>query len=60
MDLRANRRDHDGEAVKSERESCRMHRCQFLLSGLLECGCCGGSYAILVPERYQWSMRRSK
>ncbi len=47
-------RDADGNALN------RVHRRQFLLSGLLACGCCGGSYAILVPNRYGCSTRRSK
>jgi DNA invertase Pin-like site-specific DNA recombinase len=29
-----------------------MHRKRHLLSGLLTCGVCGGSYAILVKDRY--------
>src|SRR3546814_18616590 len=29
-----------------------MHRKRHLLSGLLTCGDCGGSYAILVKDRY--------
>src|SRR3546814_19290041 len=29
-----------------------MHRKRHLLSGLLTCGACGGSYAILVKDRY--------
>jgi site-specific DNA recombinase len=47
-------RDADGNALN------RAHRRQFLLSGLLVCGCCGGSYAILVPDHYGCSTRRSK
>jgi DNA invertase Pin-like site-specific DNA recombinase len=47
-------RDADGNALN------RAHRRQFLLSGLLECGCCGGSYAVLTPGRYGCSTRRSK
>ena len=47
-------RDENGNALN------RAHRRQFLLSGLLECGCCGGSYAILMPDRYGCSTRRSK
>jgi site-specific DNA recombinase len=47
-------RDADGNALN------RAHRRQHLLSGLLECGCCGGRYIIIVPERYGCSTRRSK
>jgi site-specific DNA recombinase len=47
-------RDPDGNALN------RVHRRQHLLSGLLECGCCGGRYIIIVPERYGCSTRRSK
>jgi site-specific DNA recombinase len=30
----------------------RAHRRQFLLSGLLVCGCCGGGYTIMGKDRY--------
>ncbi|HET6608152.1 MAG TPA: zinc ribbon domain-containing protein [Rhodopila sp.] len=38
----------------------RAHRRKFLLSGLLECGCCGTPYAILAQDRYGCANRRSK
>lgn len=38
----------------------RAHRRKFLLSGLLSCGCCGASYAILAQDRYGCANRRSK
>jgi DNA invertase Pin-like site-specific DNA recombinase len=36
------------------------HRPRFLLSGLLRCACCGGSYAIIGRDRYACSTRRQK
>ncbi len=36
------------------------HRRQFLLSGLLECGCCGGGYTIVAQDRYGCATRRGK
>jgi DNA invertase Pin-like site-specific DNA recombinase len=36
------------------------HRPRFLLSGLLRCGCCGGSYAIVARDRYACSTRKQK
>jgi len=38
----------------------RVHRRQFLLSGLLECGCCGGGYTIIAKHRYGCATRRGK
>lgn len=38
----------------------RVHRRQFLLSGLLKCGYCGADYAIHAQDRYACSTRRSK
>src|SRR5271168_2975568 len=38
----------------------RAHRRKFLLSGLLECGCCGAGYAILAQDRYGCANRWSK
>ncbi len=38
----------------------RAHRRRFLLSGLLVCGCCGGAYTIIGPDRYGCATRRSK
>jgi site-specific DNA recombinase len=37
-----------------------MHRRRFLLSGVLRCGCCGGGYTIIGPDRYGCVTRRSK
>src|SRR5205807_2024678 len=48
------RRDEDGNALN------RAHRRQFLLSGLLVCGCCGGGYTITGKDRYSCATRRSK
>ena len=48
------RRDESGNALN------RAHRRQFLLSGLLACGCCGGGYAIMGLDRYGCATRRSK
>ena len=36
------------------------HRPRFLLSGLLRCGCCQGSYAIIGRDRYACSTRKQK
>jgi DNA invertase Pin-like site-specific DNA recombinase len=38
----------------------RAHRRQFLLSGLLACGCCGGGYTIVAQDRYGCATRRGK
>lgn len=38
----------------------RAHRRQFLLSGLLKCGVCGGGYTIAAQDRYGCATRRSK
>jgi site-specific DNA recombinase len=48
------RRDNCGNALN------RAHRRKFLLSGLLKCGCCGGGFAIVAPDRYGCATRRSK
>jgi site-specific DNA recombinase len=47
-------RDKKGNALN------RLHRRRFLLSGLLVCGCCGGGYTIIGPDRYGCATRRSK
>jgi site-specific DNA recombinase len=47
-------KDVDGNALN------RAHRRQFLLSGLLVCGECGGSYTIVGKDRYGCATRRSK
>ena len=36
------------------------HRRRFLLSGLLKCGCCGGGFTIIGPDRYGCATRRSR
>ena len=36
------------------------HRPRFLLSGLLQCGCCGGGYTIVAKDRYGCATRRQK
>ena len=38
----------------------RTHRREFLLSGLLTCGCCGGGYTIIGKDRYGCATRRGK
>jgi hypothetical protein len=48
------RRDEGGNALN------RVHRRKFLLSGLLKCGCCGGSFTIVAQDRYGCATRRSK
>ena len=47
-------RDEHGNALN------RARRRRFLLSGLLECGCCGGSYSAVQLGRYGCSAARSK
>ena len=44
----------DGNALN------RVHRRKFLLSGLLECGCCGGGYTIIGKDRYGCATLRAK
>ncbi len=48
------KRDNKGRAMN------RAHRKQFLLSGLLICGCCGKPYAIMAKDRYGCSTRKNK
>ena len=38
----------------------RAHRRQFLLSGLLVCGCCGGGYTVMAKDRYGCAAHRGK
>ncbi len=47
-------KDPSGQALN------RAHRRNFLLSGLLKCGCCGGGYTIISPDRYGCAAHRSK
>ena len=47
-------KDGDGTALN------RVRRRQFLLSGLLTCGCCGGAYTIVGEDRYGCATRRGK
>lgn len=47
-------RDEAGNALN------RAHRRQFLLSGLLTCGCCGGGYTIIGKDRYGCATRRGR
>ena len=47
-------RDEAGQALN------RAHRRQFLLSGLLTCGCCGGGYTIVGKDRYGCATRRGR
>ncbi len=47
-------RDAGGNALN------RAHRREFLLSGLLKCGSCGGAMAIVAKERYGCSTYRGK
>jgi site-specific DNA recombinase len=37
----------------------RAHRKQYVLSGLLRCGCCHGTYAIMGRDRYGCSTRKN-
>lgn len=47
-------RDEAGNALN------RTHRRQFLLSGLLTCGCCGGTMTIVAKDRYGCATHRGK
>jgi site-specific DNA recombinase len=47
-------RDETGNALN------RAHRREFLLSGLIACGCCCGSFTIMAKNRYGCATRRSK
>ncbi len=47
-------RDEGGNALN------RVHRRKFLLSGLLKCGFCGGSFTIVAKDRYGCATRRGK
>ena len=47
-------RDADGHACN------RTHRRKYLLSGLLECGVCGGGLTIMNPTDYGCATHRSK
>jgi DNA invertase Pin-like site-specific DNA recombinase len=47
-------RDESGQALN------RAHRAQYVLSGLLFCGCCDGSYAIMGKDRYGCSSRKNR
>jgi site-specific DNA recombinase len=47
-------RDADGNALN------RVHRRKFLLSGLLECGVCGGGYTMVNLNDYGCARHRSK
>ena len=47
-------RDDTGNALN------RAHRRDFLLSGVLVCGCCGGGYTIVGKDRYGCATRRAK
>jgi len=38
----------------------RVHRRQFLFSGLLQCGICGGGYTIMGKDRYGCATHRAK
>ena len=47
-------RDAEGNVLN------RAHRQEFLLSGLLRCGCCDGGYTIVAQDRYGCATRRGK
>jgi DNA invertase Pin-like site-specific DNA recombinase len=47
-------RDADGSALN------RAHRRKYLLSGLLECGVCGGGFTIVDAKHYGCATHRSK
>ena len=53
-DVRLEMRDAAGNALN------RAHRREFLLSGLLMCGCCGGGYTVIGRDRYGCATRRGK
>jgi site-specific DNA recombinase len=53
-EVRLEMRDADGNALN------RVHRGEFLLSGLLTCGCCGGPYTIIGKDRLGCATRRGK
>lgn len=47
-------RDEQGNALN------RAHRREYLLSGILKCGVCGGGYTIGSTNRYVYATRRTK
>lgn len=47
------------DSSKSNRLN-EAHRPRFLLSGLLQCGCCGGGYTIIAKDRYGCATRKQK
>ena len=60
--VRARQQEVSFEIGRNEQGNAlnRAHRRRFLLSGLLLCGCCGGGYTIIGPDRYGCATRRSK
>lgn len=54
QDVRIEMRGADGNPLN------RAHRQQFLLSGLLVCGACGGGYTIIGKDRYGCATRRGR
>jgi DNA invertase Pin-like site-specific DNA recombinase len=53
-EVRLEMRDAAGNALN------KAHRAQFLLSGLLRCGSCGGPYTVMARDRYGCATRRGK
>ena len=53
-DVRLEMRDAAGNALNG------THRREFLLSGLLTCGCCVGGYTVIGRDRYGCATRRGK
>ena len=59
--LRAQTDPKAAEATRLMRNGLTSaNRRQFLLSGLLVCGCCGGAYTIIGKDRYGCATRRMK
>jgi hypothetical protein len=53
-EVRLEMRDAAGNALN------KAHRAQFLLSGLLRCGSCGGPYTVMARDRYGCATRRGQ
>ena len=53
-EVRLEMHDADGNVLNG------THRREFLLSGLLTCGCCGGGYTVIGRDRYGCATRRGK
>jgi site-specific DNA recombinase len=60
FDSRESRCRPTGARRRSIQNLNASHRPRFLLSGLLQCGCCGGGYTIVAKDRYGCATRRQK